>query len=253
MDTFPSPSSRSHHGIDPSVGEQHTVGLFNNLLSHGAARPPDDRQPVYKYHEVSYDFINITIVIIIKYLTSLRHMNFAANYTNSNGRRGFGAVTSVQSELEEAVHHFFVQLFPVAYHQMVHLNKEHLGELHEDYINCLQHNFEELRPFKDIPRQLQASLGKSVHMSNVFLNALLQAAEVLSEADALYGEQLSDSCKMHLLKMYYCPNCNGHHSRTEAKLCDGYCKNVMRWVSEFSCIFLRNMKALPEYLNESFY
>ncbi|KAH8258753.1 hypothetical protein KR038_007716, partial [Drosophila bunnanda] len=168
------------------------------------------------------------------YTEIMNHMNYASNYTNSNdqsGRRGLGGISSVQSHLEEAVHRFFVQLFPVAYHQMVHLNNDKLGELHEDYINCLQHNYDELRPFKDIPHQLQASLGKSVHMSNVFMNALIQAAEVLSEADGLYGEKLTDSCKLHLLKMYYCPNCNGHHPPPEAKLCDGYCKNVMRGCS----------------------
>nr|BAB60703.1 Dally [Drosophila melanogaster] len=167
------------------------------------------------------------------YTEIMNHLIYTSNYTNSNGQLGRRGIGSVQSNLEEAVRHFFVQLFPVAYHQMVHLSKNNLGDLHEDYVNCLQHNFDEMHPFGDIPQQVQSNLGKSVHMSNVFMNALLQAAEVLSEADALYGEQLTDTCKLHLLKMHYCPNCNGHHSssRSETKLCYGYCKNVMRGCS----------------------
>ncbi|XP_017071789.1 division abnormally delayed protein [Drosophila eugracilis] len=167
------------------------------------------------------------------YTEIMNHLIYTSNYTNSNGQMGRRGMGSVQSNLEEAVRRFFVQLFPVAYHQVVHLSKSNLGDLHEDYVNCLQHNFDEMHPFGDIPRQMQTSLGKSVHMSNVFMNALLQAAEVLSEADALYGEQLTDTCKLQLLKMHYCPNCNGHHSssRSETKLCYGYCKNVMRGCS----------------------
>ncbi|XP_016991374.2 division abnormally delayed protein [Drosophila rhopaloa] len=165
------------------------------------------------------------------YTEIMNHLIYTSNYTNSNGQLGRRGIGSVQSNLEEAVRQFFVQLFPVAYHREVHLSKNNMGDLHEDYVNCLKHNFDEMRPFGDIPRQLQASLGQSVHMSNVFMNALLQAAEVLSEADGLYGQQLTDTCKQQLLKMHYCPNCNGHHSGSGTKLCDGYCKNVMRGCS----------------------
>ncbi|XP_017000009.2 division abnormally delayed protein [Drosophila takahashii] len=161
----------------------------------------------------------------------MNHLNYASNYTNSNGQLSRRGLASVQSNLEEAVRSFFVQLFPVAYHQVVHLSKEKFGDLHEDYVSCLQHNFDELHPFGDIPRQLQVTLGRSVYMSNVFMNALLQAAEVLSEADELYGKQLTETCKVQLLKMHYCPHCSGHDSRSETILCDGYCKNVMRGCS----------------------
>ncbi|XP_016933033.3 division abnormally delayed protein [Drosophila suzukii] len=193
------------------ISENKTHSLFSKVYSRMV---PPSRMIIHQlYNEI------------------MNHLNYASNYTNSNGqvsRRGLG---SVQSNLEEAVRSFFVQLFPVAYHQVVHLSKEQYGDLHEDYVNCLQHNFDELHPFGDTPRQLQDSLGRGVYMSNVFMNALLQAAEVLSEADALYGKQLTDTCKVQLLKMHYCPHCNGHHAKSETILCDGYCKNVMRGCS----------------------
>lgn len=164
------------------------------------------------------------------YTEIMNHLIYTSNYTNGqHSGRGIG---SIQSGLEDAVHQFFVQLFPVAYHQAVHVSKNSYGELHDDYINCLKHHFDDMRPFGEIPRELQSSLVQSVHISNVFMKALLESAEVLSEADSLYGSQLSDTCKMHLLKMHYCPNCNAHQpSSKETKVCHGYCMNVLRGCS----------------------
>ncbi|XP_068148714.1 division abnormally delayed protein [Drosophila tropicalis] len=171
------------------------------------------------------------------YTEIMNHLVYTSNYTNSNGQSK-GLNSNIQSSLEDALHKFFVQLFPVAYHQAVHLSKDNYGEMHEDYINCLKRNFDELQPFGDIPKEIQSNLLQSVHMANVFMSALLQSAEVLSEADALYGQQLTDTCKMHLLKMHYCPNCNGIQQQQAAgqshgrpKVCYSYCMNVMRGCS----------------------
>lgn len=129
--------------------------------------------------------------------------------------------------LEDETHKFFVNLFPVAYHQAVHLSKNNDGKLHEDYVNCLKHTYDHLQPFGSIPKEIAHSLMQSIQAARVFLMALHQSAEVLSETDALYGDHLSENCQKHLLKMSYCPSCNGMQ-RTQVKSCYSYCMNVLR-------------------------
>ncbi|XP_034483544.1 division abnormally delayed protein isoform X2 [Drosophila innubila] len=161
------------------------------------------------------------------YTEIISHLKYTENYSN-------GQAMNSQS-LEDALHKFFEQLFPIAYHQVVHHNKNNYRDLHEDYINCLRHNFDELQPFDQIPKELQSNLMQSVRMSSIFMNSLIQSAEVLSETDTLYGKQLTDTCKMHLLKMHYCPNCNEHPEHGRPKVCYSYCMNVISGCSaEFS-------------------
>ncbi|EDW36497.1 GL10347 [Drosophila persimilis] len=77
-----------------------------------------------------------------------------------------------------------------------------------------------------------------------------ESAEVLAEADALYGQQLTDTCKMHLLKMHYCPNCNGHQTRGQPQICNGYCMNVMRGCSaEYAGLLDSPWSSVVEALN----
>ncbi|CAD7002584.1 unnamed protein product, partial [Ceratitis capitata] len=134
------------------------------------------------------------------------------------------------SNLEDAIHKFFVNLFPVAYHQAVHLSKDNYGELHEDYINCLKHTFDDLEPFGSIPKEIKRNLLQSIQTATIFLNSLQQSAEVLSETDELYSSHLTDTCQKHLLKISYCPSCNGLQ-KTQVKLCYSYCMNVYRGCS----------------------
>uniref|UniRef100_A0A0A1XKY6 Division abnormally delayed protein n=1 Tax=Zeugodacus cucurbitae TaxID=28588 RepID=A0A0A1XKY6_ZEUCU len=134
------------------------------------------------------------------------------------------------SNLEDAIHKFFVNLFPVAYHQAVHLSKDNYGELHEDYINCLKHTFDDLQPFGSIPKEIKRNLLQSVQTATIFLNSLQQSAEVLSETDQLYSLYLTDNCQKHLLKMSYCPSCNGLQ-KTQVKPCYSYCMNVFHGCS----------------------
>ncbi|XP_034659385.1 division abnormally delayed protein [Drosophila subobscura] len=251
---------------------QKASGMFEQLLHHHTSSLRGilaDNANQFQSHvlELAQQSENKTLTVFSKvyirmvplsgmmirqlYTEIMNHLNYISNYTNSNGQMGSKAsIGSLRSGLEDAVHKFFVQLFPVAYHQAVHLAKNNYGELHEDYINCLKHNFDELQPFGGIPREIQSSLVHSVHMSNVFMNALLQSAEVLSEADALYGQQLTDTCKMHLLKMHYCPNCNGHQTRGQPQICNGYCMNVMRGCSaEYAGLLDGPWSSVVEALN----
>ncbi|KAM8709001.1 hypothetical protein ACLKA7_015897 [Drosophila subpalustris] len=156
------------------------------------------------------------------YTEIISHLKYTTNYSNGQG------IPNIQS-LEDAVHNFFKQLFPMAYHHVVHLNKN--VDLHEDYINCLKHNYDDLQPFGQIPKELQANLMQSVRMSIIFMNALLQSAEVFVETDTLYAKQMTDTCKLHLLKMNYCPNCIGHSEHNRPKVCYSYCMNVIRGCS----------------------
>ena len=120
-----------------------------------------------------------------------------------------------------------MNLFPVAYHHVVHLNKENYGELHEDYISCLKHTYDDLQPFGAIPKEITRNLMQSLQTAHIFINALYQSAEVLSETDELYATHLSESCQKHLLKMSYCPSCNGLQ-KAHVKPCYSYCMNVLR-------------------------
>uniref|UniRef100_A0A1I8M8Z8 Glypican n=1 Tax=Musca domestica TaxID=7370 RepID=A0A1I8M8Z8_MUSDO len=67
-------------------------------------------------------------------------------------------------------------------------------------------------------------------MVHILINALHQSAEVLGETDELYGAHLTESCQKHLLRMSYCPRCNGLQ-KTHVKTCYGYCVNVLRGCS----------------------
>jgi len=157
------------------------------------------------------------------------HLKYTSNYSNDKGKdKDKDNIILNSQSLEDALHKFFEQLFPVAYHQVVHHTKENYGELHEDYINCLKHNFDDLQPFGHIPKEVQSNLLHSVHMSNIFMSALIQSAEVLDATDELYGKQLTETCKLHLLKMDYCPHCNGHPQHNKPKVCYSYCMNVLR-------------------------
>ncbi|XP_054732311.1 division abnormally delayed protein [Anastrepha obliqua] len=152
-------------------------------------------------------------------------MNHLRNANNNNLNTG-----SNLSDLEDAIQKFFVNLFPVAYHQAVHLSKDNYGELHEDYINCLKHTFDDLLPFGSIPKEIKLNLLQSVQTATIFLNSLQQSAEVLSETDDLYAMYLTNTCQNHLLKMNFCPSCMGLQ-KSHVKTCYSFCMNVLRGCS----------------------
>lgn len=132
--------------------------------------------------------------------------------------------------LERVVKQFFTELFPVAYHHAVHTsssNENLNGDFHLDYITCLFHTYDELQPFGEIPKKITKNLIHSLGAANTFLRSLKDAAVVLGSTEELNEEYLSQNCKLHLLKMTYCPDCKGI-SRKKIKTCTGYCLNIMR-------------------------
>ncbi|XP_037933748.1 division abnormally delayed protein [Teleopsis dalmanni] len=165
-----------------------------------------------------------------EFMSHLKIGNHNSQNDNSNGNNNNNNNNNNLSSLEDAIHKFFVNLFPVAYHQAVHLNKDNYGELHDDYINCLKHTYDDLQPFDTIPKEIKHNLMQSVQTATIFMNSLIQSANVLSETDELYALYLTDTCQKHLLKMSYCPSCNGLQ-KTHAKTCYSYCMNVLRGCS----------------------
>lgn len=130
--------------------------------------------------------------------------------------------------IEKAVNDFFTQLFPVAYHHAVHaISDINNGDFHIDYKNCLMHTFDELQPFGNIPKILSKNLVQSVGMASVFIKTVDRAATILAKTEELNTNFLSTKCKHHLLKMNFCPECNGVTKQT-VKTCSSYCLNVIR-------------------------
>lgn len=139
-----------------------------------------------------------------------------------------------EDSLDDHIQTFFYNLFPIAYHQEVHLNNNNqsTGDLSDDYITCLKNSFGDLHPFGDVPKELSKNLVQSMDAAKIFVNALNKGAEILSDIykkDMLHttDHYLSPKCQTHLLKMSYCKECNGI-SKPRAKTCYGYCLNVMR-------------------------
>lgn len=129
---------------------------------------------------------------------------------------------------------FFRNLFPIAYHHVLHADTEEKVspaasmDFQEDYKRCLIHSYDNLFPFGDIPRLLARAVDRSLTASNMFVVALERGAEVLSSVDHLDEINFEPKCTSHSLKMNFCQDCNGAQQRV--KSCRGYCLNVMRWV-----------------------
>lgn len=172
--------------------ENKTLILFSQVYRRMA---PLSRKPILKFYE------NI-------------RSHISANHNTEN--------------IEEAINDFFTQLFPVAYHHAVHaISNTNNGDFHVDYKNCLMHTFEELQPFGNIPKMLSKNLVHSVGIASVFINTLDRAASILAKTEELNTHWLSSKCKQHLLKMNFCPECNGVTKQT-VKTCSSYCLNVIR-------------------------
>ncbi|XP_036397168.1 glypican-5a isoform X1 [Megalops cyprinoides] len=128
-------------------------------------------------------------------------------------------VLGSELSVEDFVDRFFDSLFPLVYN---HLINPGLTDIALDYAECVRSGRREIRPFGSIPKQLAGQIRGSVLPGRVFLQALNLGIEVINTTDHL---QYSKECKRALLKMQFCPHCQG---LTRSKPCMGYCLNVMR-------------------------
>ncbi|XP_013371752.1 PREDICTED: glypican-5 isoform X2 [Chinchilla lanigera] len=120
---------------------------------------------------------------------------------------------------EEFVNRFFDSLFPLVYN---HLINPGVTDNSLEYAECIRVARQDVSPFGNIPKRVMGQMGRSLLPSRTFLQALNLAIEVINTTDHL---QFSKECSRALLKMQYCPHCQG---LTLSKPCMGYCLNVAR-------------------------
>ncbi|XP_071064339.1 glypican-5 isoform X2 [Dasypus novemcinctus] len=120
---------------------------------------------------------------------------------------------------EEFVNRFFDSLFPLVYN---HLINPALTDSSLEYLECIRMARQDINPFGNIPRRVMGQMGRSLLPSRTFLQALNLGIEVINTTDHL---QFSKECDRALLRMQYCPHCQG---LTLSKPCMGYCLNVVR-------------------------
>nr|XP_019935299.1 PREDICTED: glypican-5-like [Paralichthys olivaceus] len=121
--------------------------------------------------------------------------------------------------VDELVQRFFDALFPVVYNHLIYPGP---GEISPGYAECVRSSRRNVRPFGGTPELLAFQITRSGVFGKLLLQALHLGIEVINTTDHL---QLSRECRRALLKMHYCPHCQG---LTQSKPCMGYCLNVMR-------------------------
>ncbi|XP_067442635.1 glypican-5a [Thunnus thynnus] len=165
-------------------------------------------------------------------------MRQAENYTNAVLQDSYGNMADqalgpvrelftdislflLGSELnvDELVQRFFDALFPLVYN---HLINPGLSDISPGYAECVRTSSRDVRPFGGTPGLLADQIARSGVSGKLLLQALHLGIEVINTTDHL---QLSRECRRALLKMHYCPHCQG---LTQSKPCMGYCLNVMR-------------------------
>ncbi|XP_061671130.1 glypican-5a [Syngnathoides biaculeatus] len=121
--------------------------------------------------------------------------------------------------VEDFVQRFFDGLFPIVYNRFINPG---LTDLSAGYSECLRSSSRDVKPFGGTPSLMADQIARSGFSGKVLLQALHLGIEVINTTDHL---QMSRECRKALLKMHYCPHCQG---LTESKPCMGYCLNVMR-------------------------
>ncbi|KAM7424311.1 hypothetical protein PAMA_000582 [Pampus argenteus] len=121
--------------------------------------------------------------------------------------------------VDDLVQRFFDALFPLVYN---HLINPGLSDISPGYAECVRSSSRVVRPFSGAPGLLADQIARSGVSGKLLLQALHLGIEVINTTDHL---QLSRECRRALLKMHYCPHCQG---LTQSKPCMGYCLNVMR-------------------------
>ncbi|KAJ0002307.1 hypothetical protein NQD34_002103 [Periophthalmus magnuspinnatus] len=122
-------------------------------------------------------------------------------------------------DVDDSVRRFFDSLFPLVSERLIDPG---LGDVSPAYGECLRGARREVRPFGQAPHVLTDHISRSGTSGKLLLQALHLGIEVINTTDHL---QLSRECRRGLLKMSYCPHCQG---LTESRPCMGYCLNVMR-------------------------
>ncbi|XP_050832507.1 glypican-5 [Serinus canaria] len=120
---------------------------------------------------------------------------------------------------EEFVNRFFDTLFPVVYNHVINPGPT---DISLEYAECLRAARRDLRPFGNVPKKAVGQMGRSLLPSRTFLQALNLGVELINATDHLH---FSRDCSRALLRMQYCPHCQG---LMLSKPCLGYCLSIIR-------------------------
>ncbi|XP_062832604.1 glypican-5 isoform X2 [Anolis carolinensis] len=124
-----------------------------------------------------------------------------------------------QTKVERAFFRFFDSLFPLVYSRLINPG---ITDLSEEYTECLRLTRQDVNPFGRYSKEVVTELAKSLRANRVFSQALGMGTEVLNATEHV---TLTKECTRALVKMQYCPHCQG---LTLIRPCEGYCLNVMR-------------------------
>uniref|UniRef100_A0A670JIL4 Glypican-5-like n=1 Tax=Podarcis muralis TaxID=64176 RepID=A0A670JIL4_PODMU len=124
-----------------------------------------------------------------------------------------------QTTVESVLFRFFDSLFPLVYSRLINPG---MASLSEEYTECLRLTRQDINPFGLCSKEAVTKLEKSLWASRTFNQALGIGIEVLNATE---HATLTKECSRALVKMQYCPHCQG---LTLIRPCEGYCLNVMR-------------------------
>ncbi|CAI5641296.1 unnamed protein product [Oreochromis niloticus] len=129
-----------------------------------------------------------------------------------------GGNVSVEGE----VHHFFNNLFPLAYTRLINPGVEGSIMVGSKMGDCLRMIRPDVSPFGNHAVVMAQKLTRALGVGRQLGLALEEGLEVMNATE---HARLSKECVKSLVKMMYCSHCRG---LTLIKPCGGYCLNVMR-------------------------
>ncbi|XP_010186560.1 PREDICTED: glypican-5-like, partial [Mesitornis unicolor] len=154
-------------------------------------------------------------------------------------------ILGAETTVESAVLRFFDSLFPLVYSRLINPG---ITDLSEDYMECLRLTRQDINPFGRYSKNMVTELSKSLWASRMLSQALSLGIEVINTTE---HAALSKECSRALVKMQYCPHCQG---LTLIRPCVGYCLNVMRGclasVSELDAQWREYISTLEYLTNE---
>ncbi|KAM5163426.1 glypican-1 [Mantella aurantiaca] len=124
-----------------------------------------------------------------------------------------GSGVNLEESLTEFWSHLLERLFKAQNRQVT---------FSYEYLDCLAKQYDQLKPFGDIPREMKLKATRAFIAARSFVQGLAAAADIVKRVTQV---PMSKECTREVMKLMYCPLCRGHAT---TKLCDNYCWNVMQ-------------------------
>lgn len=90
------------------------------------------------------------------------------------------------------------------------------------YLECVKDSRSDISPFGELPSVLTLELREAFEVAWIAISSIRLGIKVINET---LNYQLSEECYTNLVKLTYCPYCQGY---IQLKPCSGYCLNVIR-------------------------